>query len=399
LANIVFAILPETGHINASLKFAKGLKSRGHQVSHLGLADFAPYIRSQGLNFVSMFEDLYPQGYLAKQAAQLSNLRNLNIFQSLLMASTPDGSPASLERMLVIEVSKAIEKTNADLFIVDALLPDIALLIRRTNVACVLLHTILFDNLEDGTDFYAPLFGMPELILCPQEFDFPDRPRGKRRLHYLEASVDLQRKEAPFAWDKLDDRLLVYCSLGSQSHLYKESRLFFQTAIDAMAGRPDWQMLLSVGNHLKHDDFESIPPNVLLVNSVPQIDVLKRAAVMLTHGGINTVKECIFLGVPMIVFPVSSDQPMNAARIEYHGLGLRGGFNKLSVELIQSLIGKIEQNPSFKKRVEAMRQTFREIEDAEPSLDFVETLLQSRTAHPASDIPPAYGVETPANDY
>jgi UDP:flavonoid glycosyltransferase YjiC (YdhE family) len=79
----------------------------------------------------------------------------------------------------------------------------------------------------------------------------------------------------------------------------------------------------------------------------------------------------------MIVFPVSSDQPMNAARIEYHGLGLRGSFNKLSVGLIQSLIGKIEQDPSFKSRVEAMRRKFVEIEEAEPSLDFVETLLQA----------------------
>lgn len=377
MANIVFAILPETGHVNASLKFAKGLKSRGHQVSHLGLADFEPYIRSQGLNFVPMFADLYPQGFLAKQAAQTSNLRNLNLFQSLLMASTPDGSPASLEGMLEKEVRKAIDTTDADLFIVDALLPDLALMIRRTDVPCVLLHTILFDNLEDGTDFYAPLVGMPELMLCPQEFDFPNRQWGKRRLQYLEASVDLQRKEPPFAWDKFDDRLFIYCSLGSQSHLYKESRNFFQTAIDAMANRPDWQMLLSVGNHLKAADFDAIPSNVLLVSSVPQIQVLKRASVMITHGGINTVKECIFLGVPMIIFPVSSDQPMNAARIEYHGLGLRGSFNKLSVELIQSLIGKIEQNPAFKTRVEAMRQKFIEIEDAEPSLDVVETILQA----------------------
>lgn len=377
MANVVFAILPEMGHINASLKFAKGLMARGHQVSHLGLADFEPYIRSQGLRFVPMFADLYPRGFLATQSSQPSNLRNLNLFQSLLMASTPDGSLASLERMLEKEVSAAIKETDADLFVVDALLPDLALMILRTSVPCVLLHTILFDNMEDGTGFYAPLFGVPELILCPQEFDFPNRQRGSRRLHYLEASVDLQRKESHFAWERFDDRLLVYCSLGSQSHLYKESRDFFQTAIYAIADRPEWQMLLSVGSHLKHEDFDDVPPNALLVNSVPQIEVLKRASVMITHGGINTVKECIFMGVPMIVFPVSSDQPMNAARIEYHGLGLRGSFNKLSVELIQSLIGRIEQDCSFNSRIQAMRRKFLEVEDAAPSLDFVETLLQS----------------------
>jgi UDP:flavonoid glycosyltransferase YjiC (YdhE family) len=100
---------------------------------------------------------------------------------------------------------------------------------------------------------------------------------------------------------------------------------------------------------------------------------------MITHGGINSIKECIFLGVPMIILPVSGDQPMNAARIEYHGLGIRGNLRKASVERIQALISKIEQNPSYKTRIEAMRQRFLEVESSGVGARVIEEIIQKST--------------------
>src|SRR5262245_7754017 len=62
MANIVFFMLPETGHINSSLKIAKTLKSRGHQVYYFLIREFEDYIRDQGLGFIPFFEDIFPKG-------------------------------------------------------------------------------------------------------------------------------------------------------------------------------------------------------------------------------------------------------------------------------------------------------------------------------------------------
>lgn len=58
---------------------------------------------------------------------------------------------------------------------------------------------------------------------------------------------------------------------------------------------------------------------------IPQIDILKYADLMITHGGLGSIKECMDAGVPLLVVPINQelDQPGNAARIEANGLGKR----------------------------------------------------------------------------
>jgi UDP:flavonoid glycosyltransferase YjiC (YdhE family) len=380
MATIAFVLLPEMGHINSGFKLAKSLMMRGHRVCYLGLKEFEPVVRSQGVEFISLFEDLYDRGEIPVQASRPSALRNFDLFQSLLMASTSDHSPSNIARIISKEIGKVVERIRPDLFLIDSLLQDFALIITMMGLPGALLHTLLYNDLADDDEIYKPIHALPELVLWPKEFDFPRRAQEARRFYYLEAAVDLERDEPPFPWERISkDKLLIYCSLGSQSHLYAESIPFFQTAIDAMVSRPDWQMILSVGHHLKESDFHGIPPNVMFVNSVPQLSVLKRADMMITHGGINSIKECIFLGVPMIILPVSGDQPMNAARIEYHGLGIRGNLRKASVERIQALISKIEQNPSYKTRIEAMRQRFLEVESSGVGARVIEEIIQKST--------------------
>jgi UDP:flavonoid glycosyltransferase YjiC (YdhE family) len=76
--------------------------------------------------------------------------------------------------------------------------------------------------------------------------------------------------------------------------------------------------------NLLEDPPSNLPPNVRVVASAPQLAVLRRAHLMLTEGGSNSVKECVHFGVPMLVYPRNADQPGNSARVVFHGLGLRG---------------------------------------------------------------------------
>lgn len=372
MASVVFIPYPETGHLNASLKTAKALKAAGHRVTYVGLPDFGDYVASQGLGFAPVFQDLCPKGFVQQQAVG----HNMEIFAALLLRAREKG----LAFDPLGEMREVVRRAGPDLLVVDLLLPDLARAADAMGVSVLLLNTQLFNPWEERKAFYEPLAHLPELILCPQEFEFSKAGR-RENCYFVEASIDLGRRDAPFPWERLDpQKSLVYCSFGSQSHLIDGSREFFRAVVEAVAPRPRWQLALSVGARLRVEEFSPAPPNVIVANSVPQLEVLKRASVMITHGGFNSIKESIFFGVPMINFPVIRDHPAVAARVVYHGLGLRGNMQGTSAEQIRSMIERIEQDGGYKARVEAMGEVFRRMEDEAPGVRIIEGLLENSRA-------------------
>jgi MGT family glycosyltransferase len=248
---------------------------------------------------------------------------------------------------------------------------------KSLRMPSVLLNTQFYDPWEDSRKAadYRALLDVPELVLCPQEFDFP-RADKRSNCHYVESSIDQERKDVPFPWRKLNaDKPLIYCSLGSQSHLIRGGQNLLQTVIDAVSARTGWQLVLTTGAHLNAEDFQRVAENIILVNKAPQLDVLKRASIMITHGGFNTVKECIFFGIPMIVIPLIRDHPAVAARVVHYGLGVRGNINQVSVESINSLIDEIDRNPSFRTRCSQMGERFRQLEEAEQAVKIVLSII------------------------
>jgi UDP:flavonoid glycosyltransferase YjiC (YdhE family) len=116
----------------------------------------------------------------------------------------------------------------------------------------------------------------------------------------------------------------------------------------------------------------------VIVDAVSQVEVLKRASLMITHGGLNSVKECIFFGVPMVVFPLVGDQFNNANSVEYHGIGLKGNIKKASEGMIRSLINEVVTNPAFKLQAEKMKGIFRGAESEGRVVTIIESALAER---------------------
>ena len=372
MSTIVFIAYPETGHLNASFKVARSLKERGHRIYYLGLRDFEDAIRRQEFEYLPIFEALCPKGFIQQYAVK----NNIDNFVAIVQQAERSRVPFDLSR----EIGSMIQRIRPDLFIIDLLLTDLAIRVEPSGIPMVLLNTQLFNPWAEEDSGYDFLLNKTELILCPQEFDFPGTQR-KKNSYYVEASIDLARDDLPFPWEAVDQhKPLVYCSFGSQSHLIEGSKEFFQTIIDAVAARPDWQLILTVGS-LNVEDFHGITPNTLLVKNAPQLQVLKRASVMITHGGFNSVKECIFFDVPMIVFPVIRDHPAIAARVVYHGLGITGDIRETSVDQIHNFIDRILEDTTFKARVAAMGKIFRENEAASPSVPVIEKALPSLALH------------------
>ncbi|HEY9402420.1 MAG TPA: glycosyltransferase [Pyrinomonadaceae bacterium] len=382
MSSLAIIMLPEEGHIVPTFKLAKSLIARGHRVCYVVPQNLEQYISAQELECLSVSEDIWQAPAHARPTMPDPVERMNAVIYS--------------NRRQLVELLKSVE---IDLLIVDPYMPTVALAAYESGINFTFLNVAfdtnrpfaLLDSLQETTGASSAsltaLGKVPQLITYPREFEFPQVLNEGRALYHVEASVDLQRSEPAFPWEQIDSsKPLIYCTLGSQCHLFKESRQFFQTIIEAIGARPDWQMILSVGRHLSAE-FAALPPNVLVVNWAPQLEILKRASIMITHGGIGTLKDCIFFAVPMIVFPMMRDQPMSGARVVYHGLGVRGDMRHVTVESVQALVEKIERNPAYQQRVREMSEKFREVEESGRGVKIIEkilSVLERKSAHRSS---------------
>jgi UDP:flavonoid glycosyltransferase YjiC (YdhE family) len=353
-ATILFVMHPERGHVSPTLKIVKELQTRGHRVCVTGTPDVERHLPPGLLEFTPLF----PRGLPAAPSAGPEVLRGLlaQKFRSVVGRVRPG---------LVVTDCTVLSLRDLDnAFVVGA--------VKDYGVKSMLLST----SLPNRTRFGWPDNHDPVLILCPREFDFPTETKPEHV--YAEASIDLEREEPDFPWERLrPGKRLLYCSLGSESRRYDSGGRFLQNVIEAAASRPDWQLVLSTGTHLRPGDFERVPPDAVLVSVAPQLKLLGMASLMITHGGLGTLKECIYFGVPMIVFPMSRDQPDNAARVVYHRLGLSGSVGNSTPEKLAGMIDKVESSPIYRASVSAMGEVFRECERSGGAVKVIEEFCSS----------------------
>jgi zeaxanthin glucosyltransferase len=149
------------------------------------------------------------------------------------------------------------------------------------------------------------------------------------------------------------------CSLGTvEQGRDRVAKRFLRRLVDEFAEDPRFTVILAAGDARMADAVGPPPSNVHVFLSVPQMRVLREADVMITHGGSSSVKECIAMGVPLLVFPRRADQPGNAARVEYHGLGLKGSMRFDRGPAIRRKVERLLTEPHFQRNLSAMRDRF-----------------------------------------
>ena len=95
----------------------------------------------------------------------------------------------------------------------------------------------------------------------------------------------------------------------------------FSTIAEGVGERPGVQLILSIGPVLDPQQIRSLSKGAIVVSNAPQLKLLERSALCITHAGLNTALECLTRGVPMVAVPITNDQPGVAARIAYTKTG------------------------------------------------------------------------------
>jgi zeaxanthin glucosyltransferase len=215
---------------------------------------------------------------------------------------------------------------------------------------------------------------LPEMIPWPAELEFPGYQVENR--YYIESSIELGRKQPDFAWAVLDARPVVLCALGTIPWVSaNEYRVFFQTVIEAARSRPQWQWIIATGGTVSLDTLHDVPAHVHCVEHAPQLGLLERALFMIGHAGTNTIKECVYFGVPMLLYPLGADQPGNAARVVHHGLGLRGHFARVTTARLLRQIDELLHSSYIRSQLALARSRARALEEARPGLRLIQSMI------------------------
>lgn len=116
------------------------------------------------------------------------------------------------------------------------------------------------------------------------------------------------------------DPPLVYVCLGTFWTFRHE---VYRAAIDALADEPV-EVVVSTGRgFVRPADLQPLPSNVAVFDFVDAREVLSRARVHITHGGIGSVHESLLAGVPMVCLPQGIDQFAWAHHAARLGVGER----------------------------------------------------------------------------
>lgn len=117
------------------------------------------------------------------------------------------------------------------------------------------------------------------------------------------------------------------------------------------------EAVVTLGDMLEASDLPA-HPNVRIVASASHEAILPRATLAITHGGHGTTLRALRHGVPLLVLPMGRDQNENAARVEYHGAGLR--LDPASdTGTIAAAICRLIDQPAFAQNARRMADALR----------------------------------------
>jgi MGT family glycosyltransferase len=154
----------------------------------------------------------------------------------------------------------------------------------------------------------------------------------------------------------------------------------FSTIAEAVGTRPGMQLVLSIGESLDPWKINSLPSNSIVVKNAPQMEILKRATLCITHAGLNTALESLAQGVPMVAIPVSTDQPGVAARIAYTKTGAYVPLQELTAPRLSTLIDEVLTNPEYRQNANKMREAISRANGLEVAADLLEEAFNLSSA-------------------
>jgi MGT family glycosyltransferase len=374
VSRFLFVVPPLVGHTNPTVALGRELAARGHAVAWTGHAEVVAELLPPEARFLPVADDFPMDVAAAMEARNVKGGAGMAGFRSLW-----EEFVLPIARHMLPGVEAAVDAFGPDALIVDehalagaavaerrglpwatsattsadlvdplALIPKVGEWLRDQMARILIDAGVDEDRARAFDPRFSPhlvlAFTIAELVGPPESF--PD--------HYAFVGPSLGERphSPPFDWGWLDDtRPLVLVTLGTVN--WRAGARFFGVAAETL-GAMDVQAIVVAPHNLVPDP----PANVLVRPEIPQLDLLRRAAAVVCHGGHNTVCETLAAGLPLVLAAVRDDQPIIADQVERAGAGVRIRFARATVPMLHAAVEAVLHQPDCRKAAERVQAAF-----------------------------------------
>jgi MGT family glycosyltransferase len=401
-----------TGHLNPLIALSRQLVDRGHRVTFFQKPEVEAQVCQHGLEFVPIGppklsstedESAAGQSSLSGIAAIRNGIRRIADDMEMFLREAPAAlAHAGVDTLIMDEIALSgptlAEMLRLPYFVVSTSVPHNfgwtaprRISPRHTcfgRVQNAMLHVSILrmrGPVRRRLDRYrrqvglGPIRGIEKVFpslahitQLPECLDFP-RSALPPDFHYTGPFVDqTARRLVDFPWGRLDGRPVVYASLGTT----RKSEPGIFAVIAEACDQLDLQLVISLGGRREPEMFVDLPGDPVVVRDAPQLELIKRAEVVITHGGLNTALETLMEGKPMVVIPKSFDQPAVAARLEWLGVAEALPAERVSAKDIRVALAKVFGNPSYRASARQVQAKILSARGLERAADVIEELLE-----------------------
>jgi zeaxanthin glucosyltransferase len=405
---------PVPGHLHPIAVLARELQRRGHRVTALNIADVEDACKGQGFDFHAVGTDVMPLGSWERYWTPIATSAGLGAIRAtarahrMITRAMCEGTPVAhattpFDGLLVDQIQfqgKVIADHLGLPFVtiapfipmhrdVDSERPPPYLPFDRAHgrrhrrlanrlgyeVLEVLARPVMKETNEFArrwgvatlrrvADSFSPLL---QVTQCPAALDFQD---GESGVAYVGNLLDDARPAVDFPYERLDpDRPLVYVSLGTLQNQRPE---IYQSLVDALDELPV-QGVVSLGRWRDEGEAPIVRSSRhVVVPFAPQKELLERASAVVTHAGMNTVIEALTAGVPLVMVPITNDQPAVAKRVELQGAGIRVSRSKLKGDALRTALRAVLDQPSYRAAASKLQASIRDGGGVTRAADLVE---------------------------
>ena len=385
MKKIALFCIPAHGHTNPMLPVAAELVRRGNTVRFYSFNEFEEKIRATGAEFIAC-DSFLPE--LTKQ--EEAGLKSVNITEMTVQ-----------DIRATLHMNDFLEKEFAA-FKPDVVYTDSVCFWGKLNAwkhdvpMVVSTSTFAFNQLSSQYMKYSPkeigdmMFGLPRiskelktlkpygyhvkstLALVQSDNDTDSIVYTSKRFQpYAESFSDHYAFIGPSVFskvlpDKEKERPLVYISMGT---VINDRPDFYTKCIDGLKDL-DIDVIISCGNAIDRKALGTLPDNVQVFPYVDQLDILSKADAFITHCGMNSVSESLYMATPMVLYPQTSEQNAVARRAAEMGAGVM--LKDDSSTGIRSAIEEILNNASFGEAAAECSADFRACSGTAGAAEFIE---------------------------
>ncbi|CAB4571061.1 unannotated protein [freshwater metagenome] len=210
------------------------------------------------------------------------------------------------------------------------------------------------------------------LYVYPTELDYTDKRPLANNWHRIDSSV--RSTDAAFELpsevaNRPADSKLIYLSLGSLG----SADVDLMKRLIGILGKTKHKFIVSKGPQAS--EFE-LAPNMIGAEFLPQISIIPKVDLVITHGGNNTTTESVHFGKPMIVLPLFWDQYDNAQRVHEKGHGIRLATYAFKDEELTGAIEKLLNDSNLLAKLKNIGEAVRSRKGIEEAATKIEALAK-----------------------